>query len=268
MAHHTLLYRSGRLLGGLLLVAGESVLAQPVIDDISTIAAPAYTFPGELPPAQARYRVVVNGIPVGMDATITLTPHPKGYQLQFQAENRFFRHQEVAIFDWNNCTARPHHYRHASAGFGIKREGEIEFDWDAGQANGSKAVYPLADDALDALSVAMMARCNMARAEQSFEYAVAEPDGMDTYQYRFMEAETLETPAGKWQTVSVERDYPERGRRSRFWAARELEYFMVRMDHQENPFIRGRIELTEFRYLSGEEIPSPDRQSGSTVTSR
>ena len=268
MAHLTLLYRSGRLLLGLMLMAGESVLAQQVINGDSSTVAAGYSFPAALPPAQARYRVVVNGIPVGMDAMITLTPHQKGYQLQFRAENRFFRHEEVALFDWNNCTARPHHYRHASAGFGINREGEINFDWIARQANGSKAVYALADNALDALSVAMMARCNMARAEPNFEYAVAEPDGMDTYQYRLLKTEALETPAGKWQTVSVERDYPERGRRSRFWAARELEYFMVRMDHQENPFIRGRIELTEFRYLSGEEIPSPDRQSGSTVTSR
>ena len=40
---------------------------------------------------------------------------------------------------------------------------------------------------------------------------------------------------------------------------------MIRMDHQENLFVRGRIELTDFRYL---DTPSPERQAGSTVTSR
>ena len=42
---------------------------------------------------------------------------------------------------------------------------------------------------------------------------------------------------------------------------------MVRMDHRENPFIRGRIELTDFRYLD-EPDNNTERQDGNTVTSR
>ncbi|WP_369680068.1 DUF3108 domain-containing protein [Alcanivorax jadensis] len=179
-----------------------------------------------------------------------LTQEDQDYQLHFRIENRLFQHEEVATFRWHDCTAQPHHYRHASAGFGLRREGEILFDWQDREAQGSKAIYPLVDDALDALSVAMMARCNMARGDAAFSYPVAEPDGMAHYQYRSLGEENLETPAGEWDATSVERDYPERSKRSRFWAARELDYFMVRMDHQENLFVRGRIEMTSFRYLA------------------
>lgn len=228
---------------------------------------PGSVFPAALPEVEAAYRVVVNGIPLGLNATIRLTRDAEYYRLHFKAENRLFRHEEVALFDWDNCTARPHHYQHESAGFGINRAGEIDFDWESGTARGSKSVYPLVADALDALSVAMVARCNMAKADAAFAYHVAEPDGLDEYHYRALDSELIKTPAGEWQATGLERDYEERGRKSRFWAARELDYFMIRMDHQENPFVRGRIELTDFRYL--DEAPAnPARQAGSTVSSR
>lgn len=242
MANHTVILPSIRLLAGLLFLASQSLFAQS-----GDQPAP---FPVQLQPAEAEYRVVVNGIPVGLDATIRLTQEGPDYRLHFRIENRLFKHEEVATFRWHDCTARPYHYRHATAGFGMRREGEILFDWEGGQAQGSKAVYPLVNEALDALSVAMVARCNMARGDTEFSYPVAEPDGMTHYQYRSLGMENLETPAGVWDTASVEREYPERGKRSRFWAARELNYFMVRMDHQENFFVRGRIELTSFRYLA------------------
>lgn len=239
-------------------------------------AEPASPFPRQLPPAEAKYRVTVNGIPVGLTATIRLTQDPQQadhYQLHFKVRNRLFQHEEIAQFEWRNCQARSHHYRHATSGFGINREGEIKFDWQQSQAIGSKAVYALSAQAMDALSVAMMARCNMAKDEQAFSYAVAEPDGMEEYQYRTLGKENLETPAGHWNSTVVERDYPERNRNSKFWAAQELDYFMVRMDHQENLFVRGKIEMTDFRYLdagltSDAASPSPERQDGSTVTSR
>ena len=243
MAHFTNISLPARLLLCLLLVP-QSLFAGETSSTPNTRA-----FPVTLQPAEAQYRVVVNGIPVGLNATIRLTRLDQGYQLHFKVENRLFRHEERARFHWHDCTATPQHYRHASAGFGIRREGEIHFDWDNRQANGSKADYPLLDGTLDALSVAMVARCNMARADDSFSYQVAEPDGMAHYKYRSLGEDTVETPAGEWHASGLERDYPERGRQSQFWAAQELDYFMIRMDHRENPFIRGRIELTDFRYL-------------------
>ncbi|KGD65736.1 hypothetical protein Y5S_00960 [Alcanivorax nanhaiticus] len=252
-------------LAGAALLCTSSVFADSPRDAEST---PGATFPLALPEVEASYRVVVNGIPVGLNATIRLTRDSEHYQLHFKAQNRLFRHEETALFDWSNCVAKPHHYQHESVGFGIQRGGEIDFDWDTQTAKGSKAVYPLARNALDALSVAMVSRCHMAKADQSFSFDVAEPDGMTKYQYRALDNETIKTPAGEWLASGLERDYEERGRKSRFWAAPSLEYFMIRMDHQENPFVRGRIELTEFRYLSDEDSRNPERQAGSTVSSR
>ncbi len=254
VANHTGIFSPGRLLYCLAFMSCQPLAAQE-------------PFPAELRPAEGTYRVVVNGIPVGLSATIRLEKAEPGYRLHFTARNRLFSHEESAHFDWHNCEATPYHYQHASTGFGMQRGGEIRFDWDAEQALGSKATYALAANTLDALSVAMVARCHMANGDTAFSYAVAEPDGMTHYHYQSLGTDALETPAGTWEATGLERDYAERGRHSEFWAARELDYFMVRMDHRENPFIRGRIELTGFRYLDTPES-STERQDGNTVTSR
>ncbi|EKF73044.1 hypothetical protein A11A3_15597 [Alcanivorax hongdengensis A-11-3] len=241
-----------RLLASLILLACQSVLADGA-------------FPQTLRPAEAQYRVVVNGIPVGLKATIRLEAVQDHYQLRFLIDNKLFRHEEISQFQWRNCYALPMHYQHASSGFGIERQGDIRFDWQQHLAIGSEGNYSLPEAVTDALGIAMMARCKMARGDESFSYPVAEAEGLTTYQYQTLGTRELETPAGNWHVAGLERDYPEGGRRSRFWAARELDYFMVRMDHQENPFIRGRIEMTDFRYL---DSPSPERQEGITSARR
>ncbi|MDX1804131.1 MAG: DUF3108 domain-containing protein [Alcanivorax sp.] len=231
-------------------MAYRSVMAEPV-------------FPQQLRPAEAEYRVVVNGLPIGVKAVIRLERVRDHYQLRFLIDNRLFFHEEVSQFQWQNCHARPLHYHHASRGFGINRSGDIRFDWPQHLAIASQTRYSVADNITDAMGVAMMARCNMAHGDKEFSYLVAEPEGLEDYRYQSLGSRELETPAGSWQVVGLERDYPERGRRSRFWAARKLNYFMVRMDHQENPFIRGRIEMTDFRYLD-----RPARQDGNTSAKR
>lgn len=260
MTNNTGIFTLGRLPLSLAIVACQSLYSLAYAQD-------PVTFPDQLRPAEGTYRVVVSGIPVGLSATIRLEKANPGYRLYFNVQNRLFSHQESAHFNWQNCTATPYYYQHASAGFGIERGGEIRFDWSTGQALGSKATYRLAEASLDALSVAMVARCHMANGDDSFSYAVAEPDGMAEYHYVSLGNDSLKTPAGTWKVTGLEREYAERGRHSEFWAAKKLDYFMVRMDHRENPFIRGRIELTDFRYLD-EPDNNSTRHDGSTVTSR
>lgn len=199
--------------------------------------------------ADARYRVVISGVPVGMEAIIQLSERKaeKAFDLNFHVDHALLSHRETSSFTWQGCQARPYAYRYDSAGFGIKRGGSVDFDW-ANLAAAGEQVFAITEDTLDAMSLAMVARCLLARNEQALEFIVAEPDGLKRVRYQVVGRETLKTPAGTYETIKVERVYTRKGRRTYMWAAVDLDYFMIRMDHIENPLVRGRIELTGFTW--------------------
>lgn len=201
----------------------------------------------ELKPAEAAYRVVVSGVPVGMEAVIRLAVEQDGrYLLSFNVDHALLKHEETSLFRWYDCNARPDEYHYQSSGFGIRRGGDVSFDWPALTAAGNEP-YPLTADTVDAMTLAMVSRCYLASGVTEFQFIVAEPRGLRRMRYRVIGNEQLETPAGTFDTIKVERIYTSR-RKTFMWAARELEYFMVRMDHIENPLVRGRIELTRFAW--------------------
>lgn len=206
----------------------------------------------ELKPTHAEYRIVVSGIPVGIKANIDLTPLSEDvseqFELLFSVKNTVLKHREYSRFSWRDCQSTPSHYAYQSKGFGISRGGEVDFDWPKQQATGSKiGLYDLDLNTVDALSLAMMARCVLARGETEFHFSVAEADGKTDFNFKVVGHEKLETPAGTYDTIKVERVYGHKGKKTFMWSAPELDYFMIRMEHIENAVIRGRLEMTDIQ---------------------
>lgn len=257
--HHTLKSTLRRLLLCLGFMASQPLWAEA--DNTSQ------TFLADLPEAEAAYRVTVNGIPLGIEAVVRLTQEEeKRYRLHFTAKNRLFNHEEIAEFEWQNCQSTPLSYRYTTQGFGIKRGGDVQFNWQTKEVIGSVARYALLPGTLDSLSVSMMARCNLARGDDTFRYDVAEAEGMDYHLYHAIGEKKIKTPSGEWQAHGLERTYPEKSRRSRFWAAPQLDFFMVRMSHQENAFIKGKIDMTRFQLL--DDSDNAERHAGNTDAKR
>lgn len=205
----------------------------------------------ELEPAEAEYRVVLAGVPLGMDATIRLEAGdvPSAYALSFLLEHRLVRHSEVSRFVWHDCQARPDHYEYASAGFGISRGGSVAFHWDEQVAETAQSRFDLPAGTVDALTLTQAARCLMRDRVDEMRFQVMEPTGLEEKAFRILGMEVIETPAGTFDALKVERIYPEGGRRTLLWAAPALNWFLVRMEHVENPVVRGRMELTRFTSL-------------------
>lgn len=206
----------------------------------------------DLRPVDARYRVVVSGIPVGMEARVELASRPQSeiFDIAFSIDHPVLKHHETSAFTWQECSARPYHYSYQSKGFGISRGGQVLFDWPSLRATGNDEPYVIPPGTVDAISLAMMARCQLAIGEQALEFDVAEPQGLRHLSFRVVGRELLDTPAGKFDTIKVERIYRNGGRRTYMWAAPALEYFMIRMEHIENPLVRGKIELTSIDWLT------------------
>lgn len=218
-----------------------------------------------LRPAAAEYAISVSGVPTGMSANIDLQHLARDrFHLTFSVDNKLIRHQEQSRFYWRNCHAQPLGYAYQSSGFGIRRGGQVDFDWPGLLARGTTGEYRIDNEVVDALGLAMMARCQLKVGLTSLAFKVAEPEGVTGFNYEVVGREQLKTPAGTFNTIKIERIYPEKGRRTFLWAAEDMDYFMVRMDHIENPLVRGKMELKSLRWLDTDDSQVADMPSAAT----
>lgn len=214
------------------------------------LSPPAFAELPELSPLVARYRATVNGIPAGTAATVEVRQLPDGrHEVAFRVRNRFLRNEEVSRFQWQDCSARPQEYLHEFEGLGIERRSVLAFDWTRALAieTGSRGQreLPLAADSVDALNMAMLARCRLREGLRALDFPVVYHGETRQLHLEVIGRESVETPLGRYDTVLVERRYPNsRFRRTRVWVAPALDWFMVRFEHVENPAARGSLLLT------------------------
>lgn len=209
----------------------------------------------ELSATVARYKVIVNGIPAGTAATIAVQTGDgkagaaQSIEASFNVQNRFFKHHEVSRFDWQGCRVTPHEYLHEFQGLGIERSSAISFDHAHGIAvetrGGKRVEIPLTANVTDGLNMAMLARCRLRDGNQRFNLPVIYRGERKELEFAVKGNERVETPAGTFDSVVVERHYPNGGRRTRVWVAPALDWFMVRFEHVENPVARGSMLLTD-----------------------
>lgn len=205
----------------------------------------------DLTPVTARYKVTVNGIPAGTAATVSVRSlGGTRHEASFHVRNRFFNHHEVSRFDWQACHVTAREYAHDFSGLGIERHSALTFDQARSMAvetrGDKRQEIPLAAEVTDSLNMAMLARCRLRDGVQNFMLPVVYRGERKDLTFKVVGKERVNTPAGSWDAVVVARDYPQGGRRTRVWVAPELDWFMVRFEHVENPVARGSMVLTEF----------------------
>lgn len=206
----------------------------------------------DLSPLKASYRITVNGVPAGTAATVEVRPVAENrHEVAFRVQNRFFRHDEVSRFEWHACRVKPLEYRHEFTGMGIERDTALLFDWQrhiAIETRGTKLrEIPLADDIADGLNMAMAARCRLREGGTRLDFPIIYRGERKELHFAVTGREVIETAVGQFDTLVIERLYESgRFRRTRIWVAPELDWFMVRFEHVENPAARGSLLLTEF----------------------
>lgn len=203
-----------------------------------------------LSPLVASYRTTVNGVPAGTPASVEVRAiGGTRYEASFHIQNRFFRHDEVSRFDWQDCDITAREYRHEFAGLGIERDSAVVFDWQrmvAIETRGDKlreiAITP---DIADGLNMAMAARCRLRSGERTLDFPIIYRGERKELHFVVTGREVVETALGKFDTLVIERRYPNsRFKRTRVWVAPALDWFMVRFEHVENPAARGSMLIT------------------------
>ncbi|ROR35068.1 DUF3108 domain-containing protein [Inmirania thermothiophila] len=139
----------------------------------------------------------------------------------------------------------------------------IDFQWAQGRAvhevDGERWVLPLEAGVLDKLSVQLAVMADLAAGAETLAYRIADGGRLKAYRFRRLGGEVVETPAGRFETVLIER--PRAKGALRFWCAPALDYLPVRVARlDEDGRERMRMVLVRHR-RAAPAAAAPQRQT-------
>jgi hypothetical protein len=200
--------------------------------------------------------VTLDGLRVG-EASYQLEPHGDGYRYHGQSHAvgiaAWFRKEKVQEqSEWilHQGRIRPLFYRYERTGGNRDRLAVLEFDWDEyrveNRVEGRPWRMDIPEGTMDKLLVNLAVMLDLQQGKREMEYAVADGGRLKRFRYRVLGEDRVETPAGTFETLKMERIRLDRGTRTEIWTAPALRYLPVRMQQQEDEGPLLKSELDEF----------------------
>ena len=145
----------------------------------------------------------------------------------------------------------PDHYRFKRRGGKGDKQAEVSFDWTAGQVentvDGQSWEMAIPQGTLDKLVVQIAMMQKLQDSVQDQHFRVADGGKLKDFRIHIRARETLELPAGNFDTIKVEKTPEHGGRQTHLWLAPSLGYLPVQI---------MRIEEDGARYYSTLESAS------------
>lgn len=207
----------------LLLLASSSLLA----------AQPLQSF-------QASYTADWKQLPFTGTAERSLQQQADGnWKLSFKASMLVAGISESSTFRLQDDQLQPLRYKYERTGLGKPRKTKQDFDWATMQVNGSDkdgtTQLPLHAGILDKSSYQLALQRDIASGAEQLSYMVLDGDDLDTYDFRQLGEERIDTPLGKLNTIKVERvrDPGLNKRKTTLWFAKDWGYLLVQLNQIE-----------------------------------
>lgn len=212
-----------------------------------------------IPPFRMEYRVLHGNWGIGT-ATFTLNRRGNAWVFQWEAHPTglaaLFVHstyRERSRFLVAGHILRPLAYAYSDSGH-ADRDEAIRFDWDAGRAldinDDRKKEFELAPGMLDRLSSQLaMSRRLAAGLPMPTTYRVINGGRVRTYKVKELRRETIRTPAGKFDTIVVERSETGSNKTFVFWLAPKYAWLPVRFEQREPGTTTDTSVLTGLTWL-------------------
>lgn len=197
---------------------------------------------------EAVYKAKYRGISV--TATRKLETLEDGSQVfSFHADSWLADLKEASHFRWGaNQRIVPIQYHYERSGLGRGREAILDFDWTEKKVTNNVERKPWKMDipelALDKLSYQLQIRADLINGKVLPEYNIADGGRLKQYQFKVLGEEEVNTDAGRFMTVKVERvreDDPDR--HTFFWMAKTFDYMVVRLQQKEDDGADYEIDL-------------------------
>jgi hypothetical protein len=145
---------------------------------------------------------------------------------------------------------RPVYYRYQRSGGSRERKAELQFDWEhhsvVNHVDDSVWKMDIPDGTLDRLAsqLGVMLALQDNKTEMSFN--IADGGKLREYNFKVVARETLELPAGSFETVKLVKIRRNSKRETYIWCAPELSYLPVRIWQREKDDDEYQSDLESF----------------------
>lgn len=212
----------------------------PLLVMSSLLANPASAW--QLKPFETTYTATISNVPFDGQATYSLTKKANTWHFKTIASMAIAQRQEASSFTLSKNIIKPVTYEFRQSGLKPK-EVTLAFDWQKLFAKGrvkdkkhnDEVFFDLKYKMLDQLSTQLALQIDIANGQKQMVYPVIEDNEIDTYKFKVVGNEVIETPVGKISAVKVERirDANHSKRQTFIWFAKDWNYTVVRLYHLE-----------------------------------
>ncbi|WP_300730166.1 DUF3108 domain-containing protein [Pseudomonas sp.] len=206
---------------------------------LSLLAIPAVQA-ADLQPFNASYTADWKQLPMSGSAERSLTRDANGtWTLNFKASMLVASLNEESTLKVEKDALIPLTYHFERGGLGKKKSIDLDFDWSAkmvtGTDQGDPVKLPLLSGMLDKSTYQLALQRDVAAGKKSMSYQVVDDDKIDTYDFRVIGPENVETKAGKIDAIKVERvrDPTQNKRITQMWFAKDWSSLLVKLRQVE-----------------------------------
>lgn len=206
----------------------------------------------ELKPFSASYTADWTSVPVSGTAKRTLEERADGtWELGFNASMLITNFTEVSTFRLEGNKLQALHYELKRTGLGRAKHVEHKFNWSTKQVTGTDGKdavnLPLTPGLLDKSSYQVALQLDVMAGKHSMTYQVLDGDDIDTYDFRVLGEELVETKVGKVNAIKVERvrDPTQSKRQTTLWFAKDWDCMLVQLHQTEKDGKEYQIVLEQ-----------------------
>jgi hypothetical protein len=207
---------------------------------LAVLSLPASLMAAELQPFSASYTADWKQLPISGTAQRSLQTQEDGsWKLDFSASMLIAGLNETSWLKIHNGDVQPQKYRYARNGMGKSKKIKQDFDWIAQVVTGSDRGTPikvtLIQGVQDKSSYQLALQRDVAEGKSSMSYQVIDGDELDTYDFRVLGEESVETMVGSVDAIKVERvrDPTQSKRKTVLWFAKDWDFLLVRLQQIE-----------------------------------
>jgi hypothetical protein len=211
----------------------------------------------ELPAFKATYELTRGSMKIG-NSTIELSTSGNGsytfksrsWPVNWMAWFLKDKLYETSSGRFTENGIRPEQYYYLRTGGSREREARLTFDWESmrvqNDVEDSKWDMDIPAGTLDKLvsQLGMMHALDAGKTDVTF--SIADGGTLKSYRFRVIGEETLDTPAGTFETVKITRVRDNNKRETYFWCAPDLHYLPVRIWQREKDDAEYQSDLESY----------------------